>query len=81
MANYNPNRKIKIEIKQCIDPAFDYEVWDVRNKDRSRCIERNADEDDIQYILTPDQYAKFRDGKYNFLVEASVLTNLFSYLY
>jgi len=81
MATYNPDKKIRIEIKQCINPAYGYEVWDVRDKDRSKCIERDADEQDIEYILMPDQYKQFREGKYNFTVPAQILTNLFQFLY
>lgn len=81
MLQFQPSKKIKIEIRQCIDPAKDYEVWDIRDKDRSRCIERNADEQDIEYILTPSQYAEFKKGKGVTLVNADLLLNCFSYMY
>lgn len=80
MKQWNPDKKIKIEIKQNIDPARNYEVWDVRDKDKCRCIERDADEDDIQYTLYPDQYKKFKEGKFNFIVTAQTLSNIFQYL-
>lgn len=81
MAVYNPNKKIKIEIRQAFDPAKGYEVWDIRDKDRSRCIERNAEEQDIEYILTPSQYEQFKTGKGVILVNAVLLSNCFDYLY
>lgn len=81
MSQFQPSKKIKIEIRQCIDPAKDYEVWDIRDKDRSKCIERNADEQDIEYILTPSQYAEFKKGKGVILVNADLLLNCFSYMY
>lgn len=81
MSQYSPNKKIKIEIRQCIDPAKGYEVWDIRDKDRSRCIERNAEEQDIEYILTPSQYIEFKKGKGIILISAHLLLNCFSYMY
>jgi hypothetical protein len=81
MKQWNPDKKIAIEIQQCIDPAKGYEVWDVRDKDRSKCIERDADDEDIQYILMPDQYKKFQEGKGRFIVPAQILSNLFQYMY
>jgi len=81
MAVYNPTRKIKIEIRQCIDPAYDYEVWDIRDKDRSRCIARNASEDQVERILTTSQYNEFKTGKGVILVNADLLINVFSYMY
>ncbi len=81
MSVYNPNKKIKIEIRQHVDPAKDYEVWDIRDKDKSRCIERNAEEQDIEYILTPSQYEAFKTGKGVILVNAHLLLNCFSYMY
>ena len=79
MATYNPGKKIRIEIRQCVNPAMDYEVWEA--KEGGKCIERNADLSDIEYILMPDQFQNFLKGKYLFTVTANVLTNLFSYLY
>lgn len=79
MSSYNQYKKVRIEIRQAINPAIDYEVWEA--KDGGHCIERNADESDIEYILMPDQYQQFLKGKYTFTVTANVLTNLFSYLY
>ena len=81
MPEYQPNKKIKIEIRQHVDAAKDYEIWDIRDKDRSRCIERNAEEQDIEYILTPNQYAEFKKGKGVILVSAHLLLNCFSYMY
>jgi hypothetical protein len=77
MQNYNQNKKIKIEIRQCVSPALGYEIWE--NKEGGKCIERDADENDIEYILMPEQYQKFLQGKFNFIVYQNVLTNLFSY--
>jgi hypothetical protein len=77
MSNYNPNKKIKIEIKQCINPAYDYEVWDIRDKDRSKCISRNATEQNISDILTPSQYEQFKAGGHVILVRSLYI---FSYL-
>lgn len=79
MKAYNPDKKVKIEIRQSTIPGIDYEVWEA--KDGGKCIERDADEQDIEYILMPDQYNKFKTGKYIFTVPANILTNLFSYLY
>jgi len=79
MSSYNPNKRVKIEIRAAVNPANDYEVWEA--KEGGHCIERNADESDIEYILMPDQYQQFLKGKYTFTVTANVLTNLFSYLY
>ena len=81
MPIYNPNKNIKIEIRQSGNVALDYEIWDIGDKDRSKCICRNAQEEDIEYILTPGQYAEFKNGKYVILVNANLLTNCFSYLY
>jgi len=79
MATYNPHKKIRIEIRQCVSPAMDYEVWEA--KEGGKCIERNADLSDIEYILMPEQFKSFQNGKYVFTVTANVLTILFSYLY
>jgi len=79
MKQYNPHKKVKIEILQSIDPAKTYEIWE--QKEGGKCIDRDADEQDIEYILMPDQYQQFLKGKYIFTVSANVLTNLFSYLY
>jgi len=81
MPSFNPNKRILIEIRQCIDPAKDYEVWDIRDKDKSRCIERNASEVDVMDILDKEQYFSFRNGQFKFSVPASLLSNQFSYLY
>jgi hypothetical protein len=81
MTTFHPNKKIKIEIRQCINPAFDYEVWDIRDKDRSRCIDRNASEQSIANILTDSQYTEFKSGKGIILVNAVKLLNQFSYMY
>ena len=81
MPAYNPNKKIKIEIKQCINPAYDYEVWDIRDKDRSKCISRNATEQNISDILTPSQYEQFKAGEHVILVRSLYLVNAFSYFY
>lgn len=81
MSSYNPNKKIKIEIRQCVNPANDYEVWDIRDKDRSRCIERNASEDQIESILTDSQYAEFKKGKGIVLVNTNLLMNAFGFMY
>lgn len=78
MATYNGDKKIKIVIFQSVDPAYDYQIWEA--KEGGKCIERNADEEDIQYILNPDQYEKFKQGKFSFPVRQHPLTNLFSYL-
>ena len=78
---YNPNKKIKIEIRQCVNPAFDYEVWDIRDKDKSKCISRNATEDNIVTILTPSQYEKFKEGGHVIEVRSLLLVNTFSYFY
>ena len=79
MRTYNPDKKIKIQINQSTVPGIDYEIWEA--KEGGKCIERDADEQDIEYILMPDQYAKFKEGKYIFPVPVNVLTNLFSYFY
>lgn len=81
MKQFQPNKKIKIEIRQCVNPANDYEVWDIRDKDRSRCIARNASEDQIESILTDSQYTEFKKGKGVILVNAELLLNCFSYMY
>lgn len=81
MKQFQPSKKIKIEIRQCVHPANDYEVWDIRDKDRSRCIERNASEDQIESILTDSQYTEFKKGKGVILVNAELLLNCFSYMY
>lgn len=81
MSQYNPNKKIKIEIRQCTDPAYDYEVWDIRDKDRSKCISRNATETDISDILTQSQYDQFKTGGNVILVRSLLLVNHFSYFY
>lgn len=75
---YNPNKKIKIEIRQCVSPAHSYEIWDVN---KNRCIDRDADEEDIEYVLDPKDYERFKAGKFTFVVSAIVLGNLFQYLY
>ena len=81
MSVWNPNKKIKIEIRQCFNPAYDYEVWDIRDKDRSNCIERNASEDDIAFILTDSQYTEFKKGKSVILINAGLLADRFNFLY
>jgi hypothetical protein len=81
MSVYNPNKKIKIEIRQCINPTYEYEVWDIRDKDRSKCISRNATETNISDILTQSQYDQFKKGDHVILVRSSLLVNTFSYFY
>lgn len=78
---FQPSKKIKIEIRQCVNPAHDYEVWDIRDKDKSRCIERNASEQSIANILTDSQYTEFQKGKGVILVSAVKLLNQFGYMY
>lgn len=80
MATYNPTKKVLIEIRQSLNPAVDYEVWEA--KPGGKCIEKDADDGDIQYILMPDQFRKFKEeDKYIFSVPCNVLTNLFSYFH
>ena len=81
MSIYNPNKKIKIEIRQCVNPAYDYEVWDIRDKDKSKCISRNATEDNISNILTQSQYDQFKAGGHVILVRSHLLVSQFSYFY
>lgn len=81
MAAYNPNKKIKIEIRAHVDPTLDYEVWDIRDADKSKCISRKATEDDIMNVLSPGQYAEFKDGKFIALVRSHLLVDSFSYFY
>lgn len=78
---YQPSKKIKIEIRQNTNPAFDYQIWDIRDKDRSHCIARDASEDKVQRILTDSQYTEFKKGKGIILVNADLLLNQFSYMY
>ncbi len=81
MSIYNPNKKIKIEIRQSVNPAYDYDVWDIRDKDRSKCISRNATETDISDILTQSQYDQFRAGGRVILVRSHLLVSAFNYFY
>jgi hypothetical protein len=75
---YNPNKKIKIEIRQCVLPTHSYEIWDVN---KSRCIDRDADECQIEYLLESKDYDRFKSGKFIFVVSAIILSNSFQYLY
>lgn len=76
---YESDKKIKIEIHAPTHPANGYAIWE--DKEGGKCIERNAEESDIEYILYPDQYQQFLGGKYKFSVSVNLLTNAFSYLY
>ena len=75
---YNPNKKIKIEIRQNVSPALGYAIWDVN---KNRCIDRDADECQIEYLLESKDYDRFKSGKFIFVVSAIVLSNSFQYLY
>lgn len=81
MNTYNPNKKIKVEIRQVENAALGYEIYDVRDKDRSRLIKRDIDDNDVSEILTAEAYAQFQAGKSTFLVRSLLLVNRFYYFY
>ncbi len=78
MRTYNPNKRIRIEIIQALNPAEGYEIWEYRKK----CITRKASEDDIFDMLSENDYRLFQQGvKYTFSVSAQQLTGKFSFMY
>jgi hypothetical protein len=76
MRQYNPNKKIKVEIIQINMPAEGYEIWDGK-----QCITRKASEDDVFDMLSESEYRQFQNGRYIFTVSATQLLDKFSFLY
>lgn len=77
MRQYNPNKKIKVEIIQINMPAEGYEIWEYGK----HCITRKASEDDVFDMLSESEYRQFQNGKYIFTVYATQLSDKFSFIY
>jgi hypothetical protein len=81
MANYNPNKKIHIEIhSNDLSGCNGYTIWRVVNGQRKNTLSRNADGKDFDF-MTDKEMEQFENGKYKFTITANQASEFFQYIY
>lgn len=82
MAQYNPNKKLHIEIEVNSFSSMDgYTVWHIINGVRKRTMSRKADGKDFDW-MTNKEFEKFSAGRQcNFTITAKDASEYFNYTY
>lgn len=81
MRQYNPDKKIHIEIHlNCPSMTKGYTVWHMVGGERERAISRNADGKDFDW-MNDQQIKIFENGGYKFTMTAADASEYFNYLY